>query len=652
MQNLNHTHKTCLVARLPDGQGRFTCRMALQALAITILIVTCTTSFAQNRNTIDSLKTIIYSKKAKDTTIIQTYIDLSIEYMNYNLDTALIYADHALNKSLKTNYKKEIAESYRQKGAIAIFSNNHKYADSLLNIAISIYREINYQYGIMKCYLSFSATAYYKGEYSLMLEYCNTALKIAEENNFIKNKADIIINIGVAYNNMGNYDKAIEYGLEALKISEECSDKINIASCKINIGLLLLLIEEFDKALKYLNEALKLCIELKHTRNQCLCLSNIGIVYYKQNKYDEALQNFNKAFELEKKNKYLSGLSASYGNIALVFYEQEKYNKAIEYHNKAIEIKKQIGTKKGIASCYFNIARNKIKQKEYKLAEKYCLKSKKLFEQSNELYNKQNTLEQLAIIYKLTGRYQKAYNTYFEAVTIKDSLFSIEKAQKIAQLEEKYLNENLEKQNLTLKYENEIQQSKINHHKKTHIIYFIVLFLAITAITIILIQYRKKNSAYKFLVRKNIDLLNKEKELKNLKEKITSNGPNNNRKITIDDNIKDKILKKLEQQLDNKKAYKDFDLTIDKLAKSISTNRNYLSQTIYKEYAKSYSDFINEYRVKESMLLLSNPQENSKLSIAGIGKEAGFRSAPRFICAFKKFTGITPSTFREESNTL
>ena len=623
-----------------------------KALAIIILIVTYTTSFAQNRNTIDSLKTIINNKKAKDTTIIQAYNNLTYIYININLDTALIYADHALNKSLKTNYKKGVADSYRLKGGIMTDLNNYKIADSLLNIAISIYREINYQYGIMKSYLYLSGNAYYKGEYRLIINYCEKALEIAENCNFIEDKTRILSNIGVAYSNMGDYDKAIKYGLNALKIFEELGNKKDIAFCNTNLGCLFIRIKEFNKGIEFMNKALELFIELKNSRKQSICLSNIGVAYTKQNKYEEALQYLNKALELDKKNKYLTGLSANYNNIGNIYCELGKYNTANEYYYKSLEIKEQIGDKNRIAICYSNIAKTETELKNFKLAEEYCLKSKKLFEQNEELYNQQNTLEQLALIYKLTGKYKKAYNAYFKAVAIKDSLFNIEKAQKIAQLEEKYLNEKLEKQNLTLIYENEIQQSKIKHHEKTHIIYFIVLFLSITAITIILAQYRKKNNAYKFLVRKNIDLLNKEKELKNLKEKITSNGSNNNRKITINDNIKDEILKKLEQLLDNEQAYKNFDLTIDKLAKNISTNRNYLSQTIYKEFGKGYIDFINEYRVKEAMFLLSDPQKCSRLSISGIAKETGFRSFTSFIHAFKKFTGITPTMFRSKSNTF
>ena len=628
--NLNHKKKACLPNR--------------QALAIILLLIVQAISFAQNRNTIDSLKSIL-AKTSQDTTKIHAYLDLSWEYKDYNLDTALFYSGLALNKSLTINYKKGIADAYRQKGVITILLNDYKQADSLLNIAITICRDINYQYGILKCYLSLSANACYKGNNRLMLEYCMKALKIAEKNNFIEDKAKILGNIGLAYVNLGDYDKAIEYGLDALKMFEECGNKIDIAKCNTNIGLLFIKIEEPDKALKYMNEALKLFIELKHIGGQISCFTNIGNVYKNLKKYDEALQNHNKALEISEKNNNLRTISDSYANIGNIYYKLEKYNKATEYYNKSLEIKEQISDKMGIAICYSNIANIEIKQKNYKIAEEYCLKSVELFEQNKELYNQQKTLEQLAIIYKLTGKYKKAYNTYFEAIAIKDSLFNIEKVEKIAQLEEKYLNEKLEKQNLILIYENEIQQSKINHHEKTHRIYFIMLFLTITAITIILVQYRKKNNAYKFLVSKNLDLLSKEKELKNIREKLQScdTCPKNG----VSDDERERILKKIIRLFDVDKIYIKTDLTLNKLAKRLSTNRTYLSQIINDEFEKNYSEFINEYRVNEAIHMFSDYKRNNKFSIEAIAKEAGFKTKTSFNSVFKKFTGITPSVFKD-----
>ena len=90
----------------------------------------------------------------------------------------------------------------------------------------------------------------------------------------------------------------------------------------------------------------------------------------------------------------------------------------------------------------------------------------------------------------------------------------------------------------------------------------------------------------------------------------------------------------LNQLLDNEKVFKIPDLTINKLAKEISTNRTYLSQTINDEFGKSFIEFINEYRIRESIILFSDTKINKELSIAGIANEVGFNSVSSFIIAF------------------
>ncbi|MBU4486183.1 MAG: tetratricopeptide repeat protein, partial [Candidatus Delongbacteria bacterium] len=429
-------------------------------------------------------------------------------------------------------------------------------------------------------------------------------------------------------------------GLNALMFFEEINNEYEVANCCTNIGCLFLEIGEYDKSIKYLNKALKLFIEHEDTDGQSICLSNIGTAFASLEKYDEAMKNYKKALEFDLRNHDLFGSSASYQNIGEVYRKLKKYKKAYGYFNKALEIKEQIGDKKGTGICYLNIAHLKREQANYVLAEEYCIKSLLIFKQINDLNNERRALEELADIYYLAGKYEKAYTVSTESSNLKDSLFNIEKAKKIAQLEEKYLNEKKDKQIQALEYENNIKTIKISNQKQLYVIYLIAFILSVIAIIIILIQLRIKNGAYKFLVKKNLDLFSKERELKIFK-----------RKITITDNIKEEILERLEQLLDNEKIYRDVDLTIDKLAKSMSTNRNYLSQTIYKEFGKNYNDFINEYRIKEAMFMLSDPITYKKYSIEAIAKESGFNTKSNFNRIFKNYTGVTPSVFNRE-NTL
>ena len=62
----------------------------------------------------------------------------------------------------------------------------------------------------------------------------------------------------------------------------------------------------------------------------------------------------------------------------------------------------------------------------------------------------------------------------------------------------------------------------------------------------------------------------------------------------------------------------------------------------------SYSDFVNELRLKEARLLLIEP-EKKNYSIAAIAEESGFKSLSRFNVLFKEKFAQTPSEFQKEN---
>ena len=625
--------------------------MKIKNVIIVLILFVSNMVFAQNQRIVDSLKTIIKNSK-QDTNLINAKIQLAYEFKHYNLDTALLYSDLALKKSLQIHYKKGIADAYRLKGTIAVFLNDYPLADSLLNIAIKQYTEIDEQSGIMESYNNLAIMEFFIGNNQQALKYYFNAYEIAEKNDFVKHKALYYNNISMVYTNMGYYEKAIENSLKSIKLFNEIESPRDIARCNLNIACTYIELDEYKKAKNYLNTAFEIFNELNETRGQSICLSNIAEINCKQKKYYEALQNYKKAVELDEENKDLNGLSANYNSIGTVHYELGKYKTAMIYYEKSLKICEQIGDKNCIAELYFKISQIETKQKKFLSAEKNCIKSINLFNEIHELNKKRISIEQLAVIYQFTGKYQDAYQTYLKASQLKDSLFDIEKTQKITQVEEKFENEKLEKENLILLYENDLKQGKISQQKRILNIYLIAFIFAVIAVAVVLIQYKKRNIAYKYLVKKNLDLLDKEKELKKIKGQILKNSSNIDSKISVSvsDDDKEKITKKLEKLFDKDKIFIKHDLTLEKLAKRLSTNRYYLSQIINDKYGKKYTDFLNEYRVKEAMSGLSDIDKNRLFSIETIAKESGFKSVSSFNPVFKKYTGVTPSVFRQTIN--
>jgi AraC-like DNA-binding protein len=105
------------------------------------------------------------------------------------------------------------------------------------------------------------------------------------------------------------------------------------------------------------------------------------------------------------------------------------------------------------------------------------------------------------------------------------------------------------------------------------------------------------------------------------------------------------ILAQLFEFMEKEKPYLEMGLTLAVLAGKLFVSSNHLSQVINEKLNKSFFDFVNGYRVEEAKRLLVSPL-SSRLSILGIGMEAGFSSKSAFYTSFKKLTGMTPSKFK------
>ncbi len=111
---------------------------------------------------------------------------------------------------------------------------------------------------------------------------------------------------------------------------------------------------------------------------------------------------------------------------------------------------------------------------------------------------------------------------------------------------------------------------------------------------------------------------------------------------------------KLMVALETEKCWLDVNLTINSLAKSIHSNREYLSRTIHYFFKKSYTDLINEYRVKEATRIIQNSTNGTqtKQNMQEVAHASGFKSTSTFNPAFKKVMGVTPSEYKRKLRRL
>lgn len=136
------------------------------------------------------------------------------------------------------------------------------------------------------------------------------------------------------------------------------------------------------------------------------------------------------------------------------------------------------------------------------------------------------------------------------------------------------------------------------------------------------------------------------KEVESIEELIHDDEPKNQKTSLAQEKISE-ITGRVTQLMEDSKIYLQGELTLPDLAEKLDTPSYQVTQAINEGLGKNFYDLVNGYRVEEAKRLLSDPgSRNSK--ILTIGMDAGFNSKTTFNTVFKKFTGLTPSEFKEQ----
>lgn len=93
-----------------------------------------------------------------------------------------------------------------------------------------------------------------------------------------------------------------------------------------------------------------------------------------------------------------------------------------------------------------------------------------------------------------------------------------------------------------------------------------------------------------------------------------------------------------------KHNYGNPELTLESIAEQLKIAPNYLSTIFSKNLGKRLFEYINEYRLEKSIVLLLSTNK----SINDIGVESGFGSSRNYIRIFKKIKGMPPGAYRKQ----
>lgn len=125
---------------------------------------------------------------------------------------------------------------------------------------------------------------------------------------------------------------------------------------------------------------------------------------------------------------------------------------------------------------------------------------------------------------------------------------------------------------------------------------------------------------------------------------VTSDKQTKYQKSALGNEQAASIAQNVNEFMQEQKAYLDPNISLQKLAKSVNTTPNYLSQTLNEKLDMSFFDYVNQHRIEQACEQLKSSQE----SVLNIAMEVGFNSKSSFYTAFKKSMNMTPSEYRKQ----
>jgi AraC-like DNA-binding protein len=113
----------------------------------------------------------------------------------------------------------------------------------------------------------------------------------------------------------------------------------------------------------------------------------------------------------------------------------------------------------------------------------------------------------------------------------------------------------------------------------------------------------------------------------------------------LENETRRQLLNIVRQFMDQQHAYKDNQLTLNRLAEAIEVSTHHLSEVLNLEDGKNFYRFVNEYRIN---FVCEKLKRDQSVKIIDLAMEAGFSSKSTFNAVFKQLKAVTPSEYRKQ----
>lgn len=420
-----------------------------------------------------------------------------------------------------------------------------------------------------------------------------------------------------------DYPSALIHLTEALNYYRQNGDALNTCTALCNISMIYF-IRRDTTGCRYAREAVEIS-----TGNPddpyMMCTSDVVMSMMSLVKKDYAAAGKYALEAKELADRY--GYSLVYSRIYMVLGEVAMQRGDLAEAEKLLENGFRYARHSDY-DFYFELAlpygRMLIGSGRYGEAETFLSETLDEIDRNDNIRYRYQVLELLSELYDRKGDTDDSYRFYKMAVSSRDSILNVNKDASFNSV-------------LNL-YEDATMQNILLQRKYDMYVIAFVCILSILAGAFFFYRYFQQNRLYKELIRHYQDYMKRTERLRKYL---------NREDAPKEEGAADEALfSKLEKLMTEDRVYRSNEVSLDKLASMLGTNRTYISRVINRYADKSFWGYINMYRIADATSMLSDPDND--IPIKNIYEILGYNSPASFFRVFKDEVGCSPSTYREQ----
>jgi tetratricopeptide (TPR) repeat protein len=317
----------------------------------------------------------------------------------------------------------------------------------------------------------------------------NHAREVAAEINYTRGHARTLTVLGNSYWYEGIYEIAQSYYLLAARQYQLINDSTGLGETYNNIGEVYKKLNELNQSLDYLLKSQELI--KKDSARRALILYNIGELYFRLKNSVKAKEFTDKSYAIAITINNQRIIAFNYWNYAAIELSQNHFKPALAFYFDAEKIWKATGETRALIQTYQDIAEVYRTQRNFFESEKYLKKAITLAGKVNVPDLQVTNYLRYALLDSMRGNYGSAFYYLSRHNALKDSVYSMQKAEQIARFQTIYETESHAQENQILRNEKQIRESELASQKITLLAISVSLFIMGLLASILYRQQRK-----------------------------------------------------------------------------------------------------------------------------------------------------------------